>query len=51
MTTPKRPGWGLRIHKVRSTNRTPEALNSHWVRHTETSFSVLKAWQWPPLPT
>jgi len=26
MTTPKRPGWGLRIHKVRSTNGTPEAL-------------------------
>jgi hypothetical protein len=26
MTTPRRPGWGLRILKVRNTNGTPEAL-------------------------
>jgi hypothetical protein len=26
MTTPKRPGWGLRILKVRNTNGAPEAL-------------------------
>ena len=26
MTTPKTPGWGLRILKVRNTNGAPEAL-------------------------
>jgi hypothetical protein len=26
MTTPKRPGWGLRILSVRITNGAPEAL-------------------------
>jgi hypothetical protein len=26
MTTPKRPGWGLRILKVRNTTGIPEAL-------------------------
>jgi hypothetical protein len=40
MTTPKRPGWGLRILQVRSTNGAPEGA---WLPRIDFTIQLLPA--------